>query len=151
MDKTCCFSGHRKMSQQNIGQDLENAIEYLITEEGVKTFISGGALGFDTLAAFSVISKRDTYDIKLVLALPCKEQDKFWTAAEKAEYKRLLKLADSVVYVSEAYTPDCMKKRNQYMVDQSQFCICFLENNRSGTGQTVRYAKEKGLQIIRVC
>ncbi len=43
----------------------------MITEYGVNTFIDGGALGFDTIAAETVIEMREKYqNIKLVMYLP---------------------------------------------------------------------------------
>jgi len=43
-----------------------------------------------------------------------------------------------------------MKERNQYMVDNSAYCICALTRPVSGTAQTVRYAKQQGLEISNV-
>ena len=73
--KTCFFTGHRKIAQSKIeivkAQLAEN-IEKMITEYGVNTFIDGGALGFDTIAAETVIEMREKYqNIKLVMYLPC--------------------------------------------------------------------------------
>ena len=65
-------------------------------------------------------------------------------------YRKLLIEADETIYVSEEYNAFCMKKRNNYMVEQSAYCICALLQEKSGTGQTVRYARKKGLQIINV-
>ena len=60
--KTCFFTGHRKIAQSKIeivkAQLAEN-IEKMITEYGVNTFIDGGALGFDTIAAETVIEMRE--------------------------------------------------------------------------------------------
>ena len=43
-----------------------------------------------------------------------------------------------------------MKRRNEYMVEQSAYCICALLHEKSGTGQTVRFARKKGLRMIHV-
>lgn len=72
--KTCFFTGHRKIAQSKIeivkAQLAEN-IEKMITEYDVNTFIDGGALGFDTIAAETVIEMREKYqNIKLVMYLP---------------------------------------------------------------------------------
>ena len=90
------------------------------------------------------------YNIRLVMALPCKGQDDLWTTKQKQLYRQLLDVADAIEYVSESYTKDCMEKRNQYMIDESAYCICALIREMSGTGKTVRYAKEKNRQIINV-
>lgn len=143
-DKTCCFSGHSSTSQKKIEKivkRLNDEVDCLI-QQGVKSFICGGALGFDHIAASMVISKKQQgKDIRLVFALPCRNQDEKWTDRQKRLYHSLLNEADEVYYVSEEYTPDCIKDRNHYMVDNSAYCICTLLRDMSGTGQTVRYAQ----------
>ena len=142
-NKTCFFAGHRKLPAKKIESiifKLNSEIERLI-QEGVTTFISGGALGFDQIAASLIATKKEMgFNIRLVMALPCHEQEKYWTAIEKEIYHWLLSAADSVVYISETYDSDCMKRRNEYMIEQSKYCICAMIRERSGTGQTVRYA-----------
>ncbi len=153
--KTCCFTGHRLLPQKKIQPiciRLNEEIEKLI-EAGVDTFISGGALGFDQMAGALIASIKEMGtrpNIKLIMVLPCRDQEKLWTDKQKEEYGYLLESADEVVYISEQYIHDCMKKRNYYMVEHSAFCICALLKNNSGTGQTVRYAESKNLNIINV-
>lgn len=84
------------------------------------------------------------------MALPHRGQADLWTDREKELYGYLLSAADEVIYVSETYSDDCMKKRNYYMIDQSEYCICAFTKEISGTGQTVRYAVQNELQIINV-
>ena len=151
--KTCCFSGHRKLPQNK----LERMIKRLSTEidklisEGVTEFISGGALGFDTIAASLVIAKKEQgANIRLIFMLPCRDQDSRWTNEEKRLYRSLLLEADEIIYVSEEFSDDCMKKRNYAMVERAEYCICSLLHRRSGTSQTVDYAQTKGLKIINV-
>ena len=51
-DKTCCFTGHRKLPEKNmkkIEACLEKEIEKLI-KSGFYYFAVGGAQGFDTVA-----------------------------------------------------------------------------------------------------
>lgn len=147
----CCFSGHRRLPNdklQIITENLNNEIEKLINE-GVDTFYCGGGLGFDRIAASIIAKKKDSgINIRLIFALPCKKWNKLWNEAQKKPYVNLLGKADEVIYVSENYYDGCMEKRNQYMVDVSDFCICALLYERTGTSQTVRMAKEKGIKII---
>lgn len=151
--KTCCFTGHRNLPQDKIEKivlNLNREIENLIAQ-GVTDFISGGALGFDQIAASLIIAKKEMgYQIRLIFALPSKNQDEFWTNKQKQLYHGILAEADEVIYVSEEYTNDCMKKRNRYMVDHSAYCICTLLYPMSGTDQTVRYARKKELMVINV-
>ncbi len=56
-EKTCCFTGHRCIpngSLDNLKRQLKQEIEKLI-QQGVIYFGTGGALGFDTLAAEAVL------------------------------------------------------------------------------------------------
>jgi len=149
----CCFSGHRKLPKdkiENIKKRLSLEIDNLI-EQNVIEFISGGALGFDQVVARLIITKKEMgQDIRLVFALPCINQEKLWGAEQKRLYYSLLEKADEIVYVSKEYTKDCMKKRNQYIVERSSYCICAMLYSRSGTGQTVRYAEKQDLYIVNV-
>lgn len=53
-------------------------------------FGAGGALGFDTLAAQTVLELKKKYpDIRLILVLPCLSQTRNWKAANISEYERI--------------------------------------------------------------
>lgn len=149
----CCFTGHRNLPQKKIEKiliNLDREIENLIAK-GVVDFISGGALGFDQIAASLIVAKKEMgKNIRLLFALPCKNQDDKWNEKQRKLYQDLLLEADEVIYDSEEYNDFCMKKRNEYMVEHSAYCICALQKELSGTGQTVRYAKKKGLQVVNV-
>ena len=151
--KTCCFSGHRKLPSNRIEQivkRLDHEIDCLISQ-GVTDFISGGGLGFDQLAASLIIVKKEMgQDIRLIFALSCKNQDELWNAEQKGLHRNLIAEADQIIYVAEEYSDGCVKKRNRYMVDQSLYCICAQLHPFSGTNQTVRYARLKGLRVINV-
>lgn len=152
-EHTCCFTGHRKLPQDKIEKivlNLNREIESLIAK-GVTDFISGGALGFDQIAASLIIAKKEMgQKIRLIFALPCKNQDEHWTNEQKRLYHNILAEADEVIYVAEEYTNGCMKKRNHYIVDHSAYCVCALLHPISGTDQTVRYARQKGLVVLNI-
>ena len=153
--KTVCFSGHRSFRdpKAEIEKNLEFAIRQCI-ENGSEQFITGGALGFDTLAAWTIIRlRREFPQIRLVLALPClpNEQILKWTAEQKDEYQKILDLADDVKILSEKYTDKCMLERNKYMVDNSSKLIHYLRSDgRCGTKHTVNYAKKQGIELIGI-
>lgn len=153
MKNICCFTGHRKLPAnkiQAIVTNLDREIDTLI-ESGVTDFMSGGALGFDQIAASLIVTKKEMgKKIRLIFALPCKNQDAHWDEKQQELYQNLLGEADEVTFVSEEYDPFCMKRRNKYMVEHSTYCICALLHEKSGTGQTVRFARKKGLRIINV-
>ncbi len=152
--KTCCFTGHRKIPEEKI-EDIRRYVRLeiirLICEEGYLYFGAGGALGFDTLAAQSVLEVQKIFpEIKLILVLPCKNQADKWDAKDQWIYEDIKKKASKIVYVEEWYTNDCMLKRNRHLVDGSSACICYLTSNSGGTGYTVNYAESKGCPIFNM-
>lgn len=151
--KTCCFAGNGSLSKEKIEQlliRLNQEIDYLINQ-GITNFISGGSLGFDQIAASMIIAKKEMgKNIRLIFALPYKNQDEFWGTAQKMLYLGLLWEADEIIYVSEEYAYGCMKKRNRYMVDSSEYCICAKHFPIGRTAQTVRYARQSGIKVVNV-
>ena len=152
-NQTCCFTGHRHLAQEKLPQ-IEKALKALIIirmSQGVTNFVCGGALGFDILAAEMVLSiKVKIPEIGLIMALPCRNQDKGWSFADKRRYKNVLKKADEVIYLSEKYYDGCMLDRNRYMIDNSACCIAYLTQNRGGTLFTVNYAKRNNVEVFNI-
>lgn len=155
--KNVCFTGHRKIDSGdlNLKLALDNAICGLYNK-GATEFYCGGALGWDTLCANMVLylKKRKAIPISLHLVLPCSPeyQTAKWSDADKRTFYSILEQADSVEYISDKYYDGCMKKRNQRLVDLADWCVCYYKDNnpRSGTGQTVRMAQSKGIEIINI-
>ena len=133
-EKTCCFTGHRKLPKRNIKQiekHLDSEIDNLYYQ-GVKNFISSGALGFAQLAAKLIITKKaNGYNIRLIFMLPFKNYGHLWSDDNKYLFQHLLMEADEVQYVSEMYHDNCMKKRTLHMLEQSDFLICALKQGRT--------------------
>ncbi len=151
--KICCFTGHRQIPSEErskIADRLERVIIKLY-QRGVCYYGAGGALGFDTLAAQTVIHLRESCPgMKLILVLPCQTQTRGWMPEDVAEYERIKVQADKVVYTSQQYTRGCMHKRNRHLVDNSSICVCYLTKSSGGTAYTVSYAKAKGLEIVNI-
>lgn len=150
---TCCFSGHRfikKAFLERLSNDLYKSIEELI-EKGVTRFAAGGALGFDTLAAKTVLKAKEKYPhIELLLILPCKNQAERWREKDKAIYENIKEQSDTIIYTTEFYVDGCMQARNRALVDMSSFLICFKERDSGGAAYTVNYAVNEGLKIINL-
>ena len=153
MVQTCCFTGHRVIpsgEKETIRHLLETAIEKAI-QDGYRFFGAGGALGFDTLAAQTVLTLKQQYPhIRLILVLPCVDQTTGWKQDDIDEYERIRALADKVVYTSREYTSGSMHKRNRHLVDNSSLCICYLTKLSGGTAYTVRYAESKGVYVRNI-
>ena len=150
---TCCFTGHRTIppeARDELTAILDRRLQALY-DVGFVEFRAGGALGFDTLAAERVLALRARHpDCRLVLMLPCRDQSKYWSKADKEEYAEILEKADRICYAREHYTPDCMHARNRALVDGSDLCLAYLIENKGGTLYTCSYALKQGVRLINL-
>lgn len=156
---TCCFTGHRPQSlpwgtnEQDprcvrLKDLLRQEIQRLITENNVTHFISGMAIGTDLLAAESVLELKKQYpQITLESAIPHEEQAARWTESQREQYYEIASRCDTETMLQGAYTADCFRKRNQYMVDHSAYVIAVWNGKPSGTGQTVMLARAKNRDL----
>ena len=149
---TCCFTGHRIIPMSDVEKltdSLKKARDEAI-KGGVRHFICGGALGFDTLAALEVIKRKADNDIFLEIAVPCADQSKRWNQGQKKTYDEILSKADKVTVLFEKYVSGCMHFRNAFMVDNSDLIIAYYRGHSGGTQYTYMYAESRGLKIINV-
>ena len=151
--QVCAFTGHRKIEESHknrIENLLSRAVEFAY-ENGCRTFVTGGALGFDTLAAKEVIRFRMSHpDVKLLIILPCKNQSSAWSNSQIDLYEYTLVNADEIEYVSDEYTDKCMKQRNQRLVELCDMMIAYVARPYSGAAQTVRMAANEGRVIYNL-
>ncbi|MBA4348352.1 MAG: DUF1273 domain-containing protein [Clostridiales bacterium] len=155
---SCCFTGHRPDALPAHGDDSSEEMQQLLyclgraveaaIEDGVTNFYVGGAQGFDTLAAEYVLRQRVLRPaLSLRLALPGQNQSSGWNARDKARYQAILEEADEVWYAAELCSPESMRRRNRYLVDQAGRCIAYLRRMRGGTLYTVNYALDSGIPV----
>lgn len=152
IDNACFFTGHRTIPQNKlplIAELLENTCALLITKYGITEFIAGGALGFDTLAARTILKLRKKYDIHLHIFIPCIDQTMWWSVNEKNVWEQINKAADSVRYISDKkHTRGCMQQRNRAMVDSAMFGVAYCTKPSGGTYYTLQYAKNHSRSAI---
>ena len=93
-------------------------------------------------------------DIKLVAVKPMQNQGANFSPEGKRLLEHALENADYIVCTSEHYSKYCYTIRNKYMVDHSDRLIAFISKSstRSGTNQTINYAKKihKKTTVINV-
>lgn len=158
---TACFTGHRSQKlpwgfneedgrcqkmKEKLRSEIVNAIE-----RGYKTFICGMAIGFDMICAETVLSLKEKYlDIKLIGALPCRNQDCKWAIKDRQRYRDLLKKLDGERCIYDEYIgAECMLERNRYMIKNSSLLIALFDGYTvGGTKSTVDYAKKQNLTIV---
>ncbi len=159
--KTCCFSWYRpeKLPWGYIEEDdrcrrLKEKLYDVVSAvyaSGIRHFICGMALGSDMYFCEAVLQlKEDHPDITLEAAIPSEDQAAKWNEANRSRYFSLVAQCDVETYVSRRYTPDCMMRRNMYMVDKSSVLIAVYDGRFGGTMHTVGYAEMNGLEIIQL-
>lgn len=165
MEKTikCCFTGYRphkfgfEFNEDNPQYvSLENKVidaVFSLADEGCYKFYCGMAMGFDLLAAETVVLLKKTYPkarIELVAVIPFEKQSDSFDETWKKRYDRVLRQVDSIVYISREYYKGCYYKRNCYMVDNSDVVITWFDGQTGGTAQTLNYAARKGKRIVNL-
>lgn len=158
-----CFTGHRRFSEGEKA-DAEKKLDLLIgmltgSRSGfaARRFFTGGALGFDTLAAEAVLRARERLKnetgaraVTLELLLPCEGQDRYWPETDREAYRRIISLADSVRVFAPHYFNGCMQIRDRALVDSADLCIAWLRPDETdgGTVYTVRHALKTGTPVL---
>ena len=74
--------------------------------------------------------------------------DQIKNGTAQQQYAGLLERCDLVTYVSHLYSPGCMMKRNQYMIDSSSLLLACFNGRSSGTMSTILYAERQGVRTI---
>ena len=84
-----------------VSERLKETINSAI-QNGYRCFITGGAVGFDIMAAQTVLNAKQEHKrkkIKLILAIPYPKQADEWDKSDVDEYERIKALADEVIYI----------------------------------------------------
>ena len=131
-ESTCAFTGHRPKSfpwKYNetapdcvlLKEVLSEQIKVL-ADRGVTDWLSGMAQGVDLWCAQIILGlRKENPALKLHAILPC---------------------------VGQEYSRDSMLERNRYLVDHSSILLAVYNGTwLSGTGATVRYARQLGRSI----
>lgn len=165
---SCTITGHRptrfkwKYNERDEGcRRLKRRLRDQLVcmyERGVRRFYTGGALGVDLWAGEILLRLKEQPDfaeIELMIALPFEGYNAEWDKRSQARIDFLIKHSQETVVVGERGQPPtaCYRKRNEYMVNRSQYLIAVFDrekNQRSGTLQTVNFAKKKHLRIIYI-
>ena len=161
---TCAVTGHRparfkwKYNENNNGcKRLKKRMHDQFTalyEKGVRRFLVGGALGVDQWAGEIILRLKEQpeySDIELVVVLPFPGHDEQWDARSRERLAFLIRHSKEHLTIGETACQESYFKRNRYMVDHADCLLAVYDgerNQRSGTMQTVNYAKSNKKMII---
>ena len=152
--KSLAFTGHRTVpveKQDEIRARLVEAVS-VASKSGITCFFSGMAMGFDLMAAETVLSLKGRYpDIRLIAVIPFRIQSCRWPSMEKERYQNIISRADRVIVLSEHYFHGCLLKRNDFMLEHSCGVIAFYDGKPlGGTFYTCREAGKRGIDIVNL-
>lgn len=139
------ITGHRpsrikdiEKTKESIGQKLEEIMPSIL--------IQGMAVGVDMWSAHEALKRNVPY----IAVRP-------WAghgAQEQDVYERTLRNAKTVVTlnpVADYPGPHTYIIRNRWMVDHADLLLAVWDGKKSGgTWSTVRYASEKGIEVVRI-
>lgn len=137
---TCTFFEHRDCPSSIKGK-LHEEIDQLICNHGVDTFYIGTQGNFDRMAYAALVELRKRYqDIKIYRVLA------YMPKPSEADS------ADTIVPegIENTHPRYAVIKRNNWMIDRSEYVICYVTHPTGGAYQAVERAKKKGKIIIFV-
>lgn len=144
------FLGHRSLHNRN---DLFEWVKKAILEKGDFSndvvFFCGGYGDFDDLCAQVCRSiKESGQNCEIVFVTP------YITVAQQEKIKWWMELGlyDSVLYPPLEQVPlkFAIGKRNEWMIDQSDLIIAYVEHSFGGAYQSLNYAQRKGKRIVNL-
>ena len=165
-DKACCFFGHRKIDETpELIERLIREIEILIAEKEVSIFYFGSKSEFDDLCHKTVTELKEKYPhIKRIYVrsafqhIPDWYEDSLLKHYEDTYFPEHMENAGRASYV----------ERNQEMINKSDFCIVYYDENyapprrrnskrdltdyqpKSGTAVAYSYAVKNHKKIINI-
>ena len=141
-ENTCCFFGHREVTN-NIREKLTAIIKKLITEENVTEFYVGNQGQFDSMV-YSVLKelKANYPQIRYSVILAYMPDEHI----KKVCGENTL-FPDGMESVPKKFA---ISKRNDWMIQQSDFAVCYVHKITGGAAKFREKAGNKGLRVIDV-
>ena len=142
MKRICCFAGHSIIYNKGIIKDIRDRAAWLIKNNGVEEFWLGGYGEFDKYAYNAMKQVKNIYhDIKLVYVVPYHSKVK---PNDKNKYDEIM-----VANVPEK-TPIKYRiiKTNEFIVDNADYMICYVDYDFGGAYHTYKYAKHNKKTVI---
>nr|WP_042334666.1 SLOG family protein [Desulfosporosinus meridiei] len=158
----CCLSGLSIKSfhigfDENIAGSLrlkqvlmEQAV-YLIQAMRVTHFISGVDLCVGQFFAEIVLDlKRDYPEVTLECVIPCEDQAANWTIAQRDRYFSIVERCDKETLLQHHYSKDCIRKKKEYMVKQSNYVLVVWNGKPGSSGKLLSIARTLGKIVILI-
>ena len=138
--KTCCFFGHREyygLDEKVLLQEMEKQIA-----RGITHFYLGNQGQFDSMvrSAIKKMKKKHPYiQYAVVLAYLPERKDGY-------DYEDTI-YPEGIESVPRRFA---ILKRNSWMIDRADICICYIHHTWGGAYNAVMLAKKKKIEIINL-
>lgn len=140
--KSCFMFGHADCPDSMLPR-IEQAIDYYYSQHGVTDFYIGNRGRFDCLAATAVRKAKQRHtDIRMYLLLayhPSERPVDLWGGFDGSFYPPLENTPRQFTIV----------KANQYMVDTTDFLICYVKHF-GNTRNLLEYAKRRKREGVHI-
>ena len=140
--RAACFFGHRDVTN-DIRSKLQFIIEQLITEEQINSFYVGHQGQFDSMV-YSVLKEMKVKypHIRYIVVL----------AYMPDEHINELYGEDTIYPEGLETVPRrfAISKRNDWMIQQSDYAVCYVHKITGGAAKFREKAEKKGLKVIDV-
>ena len=135
------FCGHGTITYTDETRKLlRDTIEKLISE-GIHEFLLGGYGAFDIMAANAVKDLKAKYPhIKSVLVVPYIDRDYDRDLYDCSEYPPIERVPKRFA----------ISKRNEWMVDQADVVVAYVDHDWGGAAKTLERAVSKKKRIINI-
>lgn len=138
----CCFIGH-KNCPDNIKPFVFKTVEDLVLNKEVKRFYVGTQGNFDKIVYEVLIELEKKYSIQLFVVL-----------AYLNNNKQLNYYEDNKTIFPDELTNSpprfAILKRNNYMINESEYVVCYLNNPFSNSYKNIEYAINRKKTIINL-
>ena len=152
MGNTCCFFGHRTINEsEELKTKLSHAIENLIINANVDTFLFGSKSQFDRLSYDAVTEIKEKYPhieriyVRAEFPIITEQYNAYLLSRyENTYYPEKILGSGRAAYI----------ERNFEMIDSSNYCIVYYEEHRasaqskSGTKIALDYAIRHKKEVI---
>ncbi len=145
--KSCCFAGHSQISEDNdiIKNQIKETLRSIAQTADIVYCYVGNYGDFDNIVAKAVHELKEEYNkFRAYLVIP------YLSRVNDTNPK----------WFDEVFIPDIplntpprlkIIKTNQYMVDKSDYLICYIKYSFGGAAKTFDYAKRKKDRNYQPC
>jgi len=113
---------------------IERRLENFI-DEGLEWILLSGQIGVELWTAEVVLEMQNSYDLKLALIPPFKNQEKRWPDAYQHTYQELIYAADfyQPIYKDDYKGPYQFRAKNKFFVNKSDGCLLLMDEEFPGS------------------